>query len=57
LDWRAGAVRAADGALCIDPTVASAELAARRKGPPIDRSTRSGERLSDHAPVLASFDI
>ncbi|MGH8232274.1 MAG: exodeoxyribonuclease III [Steroidobacteraceae bacterium] len=55
-DYRAGAFRRNHG-LRIDLILASAELAARCKGSHIDRSTRSGEGVSDHAPVLASFDI
>ncbi|HEY1725770.1 MAG TPA: exodeoxyribonuclease III [Steroidobacteraceae bacterium] len=55
-DYRAGAFRRNHG-LRIDLILASAELAARCLGSHIDRSTRSGEGVSDHAPVLASFDI
>jgi exodeoxyribonuclease-3 len=55
-DYRAGAFRRNHG-LRIDLILASAELAARCRGAHIDRSTRSGEGVSDHAPVLASFDI
>ncbi|HEY4973229.1 MAG TPA: exodeoxyribonuclease III, partial [Steroidobacteraceae bacterium] len=55
-DYRAGAFRRNHG-LRIDLILASAALAVRCSACRIDRSARSGERASDHAPVIASFDI
>lgn len=55
-DYRAGALRR-DHGLRIDLILASAGLAARCTGCRIDRVARSAERASDHAPVIASFDI
>jgi exodeoxyribonuclease-3 len=55
-DYRAGAFRRNHG-LRIDLILAAAELATRCTGCRIDRLARSGERVSDHAPVIASFDI
>ena len=55
-DYRAGAFRRNHG-LRIDLVLASAALAQRCTGCRIDRLARSGERASDHAPVIASFDI
>jgi exodeoxyribonuclease-3 len=55
-DYRAGALRRNHG-LRIDLILASAGLAARCTGCRIDRVARSAERASDHAPVIASFDI
>jgi len=55
-DYRAGAFRRNNG-LRIDLILASTLLAPRCTGCRIDRVARSGERASDHAPVIASFDI
>ena len=55
-DYRAGSFRRNAG-LRIDLILAAASLAARCTGCEIDRGPRSAERASDHAPVLASFDI
>lgn len=55
-DYRAGSFRRNNG-LRIDLILASQILAARCTGSRIDRLARSGERASDHAPVIASFDI
>jgi exodeoxyribonuclease III len=55
-DYRAGAFRRNNG-LRIDLILASTPLAPRCTGCRIDRLARSGERASDHAPVIASFDI
>lgn len=55
-DYRAGALRRNHG-LRIDLILASAGLAARCTGCGIDRAARSAERASDHAPVIANFDI
>jgi exodeoxyribonuclease-3 len=55
-DYRAGAFRRNNG-LRIDLILASMPLAPRCTGCRIDRLARSGERASDHAPVIASFDI
>ena len=55
-DYRMGAFRRNHG-LRIDLVLASAALAAACKGCTVDRSPRSWERPSDHAPVVASFDI
>jgi exodeoxyribonuclease-3 len=51
-----GAFRRNHG-LRIDLMLASAALAERCTACTIDRSTRVWERPSDHAPVVASFDI
>ena len=55
-DYRAGALRRNHG-LRIDLILAAAGIAARCTGCRIDRVARSAERASDHAPVIASFDI
>jgi exodeoxyribonuclease III len=55
-DYRAGAFRRNHG-LRIDLILAAAALAAHCTGCRIDRLARSGERASDHAPVIANFDI
>jgi exodeoxyribonuclease III len=55
-DYRAAAFRRNHG-LRIDLILAAAGLAARCSGCRIDRQARSGERASDHAPVVANFDI
>jgi exodeoxyribonuclease-3 len=55
-DYRAAAFRRNHG-LRIDLILAAAKLAAHCTGCRIDRLARSGERASDHAPVIASFDI
>jgi exodeoxyribonuclease-3 len=55
-DYRAGGFRRNHG-LRIDLILASAPLAPRCSGCRIDRVARGGERASDHAPVIASFDI
>jgi exodeoxyribonuclease-3 len=55
-DYRAGALRRNNG-LRIDLILASTLLAPQCTGCRIDRLARSGERASDHAPVIASFDI
>jgi exodeoxyribonuclease-3 len=55
-DYRMGAFRRNHG-LRIDLMLASAALAERCTACTIDRSTRVWERPSDHAPVVASFDI
>jgi exodeoxyribonuclease III len=55
-DYRAAAFRRNHG-LRIDLILAAAGLAARCTGCRIDRLARSGERASDHAPVIASFDL
>jgi exodeoxyribonuclease-3 len=55
-DYRAGAFRRNNG-LRIDLILASMPLAPRCTGCRIDRLARSGERASDHAPVIADFDI
>jgi exodeoxyribonuclease-3 len=55
-DYRAGSFRRNHG-LRIDLILASTLLAARCTGSRIDKLARSGERASDHAPVIASFDI
>jgi exodeoxyribonuclease-3 len=55
-DYRAGSFRRNNG-LRIDLILASTLLAPRCTGCRIDRLARSGERASDHAPVIASFDI
>jgi exodeoxyribonuclease-3 len=55
-DYRAGAFRR-DHGLRIDLILASPALAARCTGCSIDREPRRAERPSDHAPVVAAFDI
>ena len=55
-DYRMGAFRRNHG-LRIDLVLASKALAARCKSCNVDRSTRAWERPSDHAPVVATFDI
>ena len=55
-DYRMGAFRRNHG-LRIDLILASALLATRCTGCSIDRAPRAWERPSDHAPVVASFDI
>jgi exodeoxyribonuclease III len=55
-DYRAGAFRRNHG-LRIDLILASASLASRCSGCRIDRTARSGEGVSDHAPVIAGFDV
>ena len=55
-DYRMGAFRRNHG-LRIDLMLASAALAERCTACTIDRSTRALERPSDHAPVMAAFDI
>jgi exodeoxyribonuclease III len=55
-DYRAGSLRRNNG-LRIDLILASTLLAPRCTGCRIDRFARSAERASDHAPVIASFDI
>jgi exodeoxyribonuclease-3 len=55
-DYRAGAFRR-DHGLRIDLILASASLAARCTACYIDREPRRAERPSDHAPVVATFDI
>ena len=55
-DYRAAGFRRNHG-LRIDLVLASQPLAAACSGCIIDRATRALERASDHAPVLATFDI
>ncbi len=55
-DYRAGSFRRNAG-LRIDLILASRALAARCTRCDVDRTPRSAERASDHAPVVASFDI
>jgi len=55
-DYRMGAFRRNHG-LRIDLVLASAALAAHCSACVIDRGPRTLERPSDHAPVIASFDI
>lgn len=55
-DYRAGGFRRNHG-LRIDLVLASPPLAAACSSCTIDRATRALERASDHAPVLATFDI
>ncbi len=55
-DYRAAAFRRNAG-LRIDLVLASAALAARCSGCRIDAAPRRWERPSDHAPVLATFDL
>ena len=55
-DYRAGAFRRNAG-LRIDLVLASTALAARCRGCRIDAAPRRWERPSDHAPVVATFDL
>lgn len=55
-DYRMGAFRRNHG-LRIDLVLASPALAAHCRACTVDRSPRAWERPSDHAPVVASFDI
>jgi exodeoxyribonuclease-3 len=55
-DYRMGAFRRNHG-LRIDLMLASSALAARCTACSIDRAPRAWERPSDHAPVVATFDI
>jgi exodeoxyribonuclease-3 len=55
-DYRMGAFRRNHG-LRIDLILASNELARRCIGCHVDRAPRAWERPSDHAPVVATFDI
>ena len=55
-DYRQGAFRR-DHGLRIDLILATAALAARCRASHIDREPRRAERASDHAPVVAEFDI
>jgi exodeoxyribonuclease-3 len=55
-DYRMGAFRRNHG-LRIDLVLAQATLAAACTGCLIDREPRRAERPSDHAPVVATFDI
>jgi exodeoxyribonuclease-3 len=55
-DYRAGSFRRNAG-LRIDLILAATALATRCTACEIDRAARRAERASDHAPVLASFDI
>jgi exodeoxyribonuclease-3 len=55
-DYRMGAFRRNHG-LRIDLILASPELASNCIGCHVDRTPRAWERPSDHAPVVASFDI
>jgi exodeoxyribonuclease-3 len=55
-DYRAGSFHRNNG-LRIDLILASQLLAPRCTGSRIDRLARSGERASDHAPVIASFEL
>lgn len=55
-DYRQGAFRR-DRGLRIDLILATAALAARCRASHIDREPRRAERASDHAPVVAEFDI
>lgn len=55
-DYRMGAFRRNHG-LRIDLILASEALAARATGCRVDRTPRTWERPSDHAPVIATFDI
>jgi exodeoxyribonuclease III len=55
-DYRQGAFRRNAG-LRIDLILASAAMAAHCTASEIDREPRRVERASDHAPVLATFDI
>ena len=55
-DYRAAAFRRNRG-LRIDLVLASSELARRCTSCRIDRDARAKERPSDHAPVVAEFDL
>ena len=55
-DYRQGAFRR-DHGLRIDLILAATALAGRCRGSSIDREPRRSERASDHAPVVAEFDI
>jgi exodeoxyribonuclease-3 len=55
-DYRMGAFRRNHG-LRIDLVLASQELASSCIGCHVDRAPRAWERPSDHAPVVATFDI
>jgi exodeoxyribonuclease-3 len=55
-DYRMGAFRRNHG-LRIDLMLASPALAGRCRSCTIDRTPRAWERPSDHAPVVAAFDI
>ncbi len=55
-DYRGGALRRNHG-LRIDLLLASKALAGRCRSCEIDREARLAERASDHAPVIAEFDI
>jgi exodeoxyribonuclease III len=55
-DYRAGSFRRNNG-LRIDLILASPLLAPLCSGCRVDKLARSGERASDHAPVIASFDL
>jgi exodeoxyribonuclease III len=55
-DYRMGAFRRNHG-LRIDLVLASRELASSCIGCHVDRTPRTWERPSDHAPVVAAFDI
>ena len=55
-DYRMGAFRRNHG-LRIDLVLASRELASSCIGCHVDRTPRTWERPSDHAPVVATFDI
>jgi exodeoxyribonuclease-3 len=55
-DYRAGSFRRNAG-LRIDLILGSAPLAAQCTACEVDRAARGAERASDHAPVLATFDI
>ncbi|MCU0976706.1 MAG: exodeoxyribonuclease III [Steroidobacteraceae bacterium] len=55
-DYRMGAFRRNHG-LRIDLVLASKALAERCTGCSVDRGPRAWERPSDHAPVVASFDV
>lgn len=55
-DYRMGAFRRNHG-LRIDLVLASPELAGSCIGCHVDRTPRTWERPSDHAPVVATFDI
>jgi len=55
-DYRMGAFRRNHG-LRIDLVLASRALAGRCIGCHVDRTPRTWERPSDHAPVVATFDI
>ena len=55
-DYRMGAFRRNHG-LRIDLVLASRDMAAACIGCHVDREPRTWERPSDHAPVVATFDI